>query len=266
MSDIAAAFHEYFEIVIANTPALLKEVFCLRYDMLCINQCMPGFDANNYPDRQEKDEFDNQSLNLLLRHRPTNSFIGTTRLIFSDFSRDDQKFPVELFTQFYPAYANMNVLRKQAVEISRFMIHSDFFRRKDDLYFIFGKNSKRYEVNGRRRFPHPMLGLAIGIIQICAKHNIYHLFSVMDPALNRLFGFYGMQFDPIGPLVNYHGLRRPYYACLIDALERMYANHHDIWKLATDNGKVWPLNLEDFKSICRPQKYVSCFDTRFVTF
>jgi N-acyl amino acid synthase of PEP-CTERM/exosortase system len=110
-----------------------------------------------------------------------------------------------------------------------------------------------------------MLGLAIGIIQICAKHNIYHLFSAMDPALNRLFGFYGMQFNPIGPLVDYYGLRRSYYVCLIDVLERMYTNHRDIWKLATDNGRVWPANLEDFEAICRCRQDVPHTDTSIVT-
>jgi N-acyl amino acid synthase of PEP-CTERM/exosortase system len=177
---------------------------------------------------------------------------------------NDKKLPIELYTQFYPANTNMNLPRQQSIEISRFIILNSFLRRKGDNYFMMDKNAELLEGNGRRRFPHPMLGLAIGIIQTCAIHNIYHLFSIMDPALNRLFGFYGMQFYPIGPLVSYHGLRRPFYVCLIDVLERMYENHRDIWELVTDNGKVWPENLEYFKSICGPRQNVSNTDISII--
>lgn len=266
MNDITAAFHEYFEVVAADTPVLLESVFSLRYRMLCIDKCIPGFDAKNYPDELERDEFDSRSLHILLRHKPSNTFIGTTRLILPSSSNNNEKFPIELYTQFYPASPDLNMLRRQVVEISRFAVLRDFFKRKNDSCFVIGKKTlKQSYMIGRRRFPHPMLGLAIGIIQMCAKHDIYHLFSIMDPALNRLFGFYGMQFNSIGPLVNYHGQRYPYYVCLIDVLERMYANHHDIWELATDNGRIWPANLEAFKSICRCRQDVPYTDTRFVT-
>ncbi len=122
-----------------------------------------------------------------------------------------------------------------------------------------GNSARPVEGDRRRRFPHPMLGLAVGVFQLCAKNNIYHWFSAMNPALNRLLSFYGMQLNPIGPLVNYHGFRRPYYVCLIDVLERMYANHREIWELVTDNGEIWPVNLEHFKSICGPRQDVAKF-------
>ncbi|MCO6426768.1 PEP-CTERM/exosortase system-associated acyltransferase [Nitrosomonas communis] len=266
MNDITAAFHEYFEVVFADTPSLLENVFNLRYRILCIENKYPNVDATSYPDELERDEYDDRSLHLLLRHRPSNTFVGTTRLICSNSSDIEQKFPVELHTQFYPAYADLNVPRKQAVEISRFGILSDFFRRKNDLDFTVNKIPRQSDVGRRRRFPHPMLGLAIGIIQLCAKYDIYHLFSAMDPALNRLFSFYGMQFNPIGPIVDYYGERRPYYVCLLDVLERLHANHHDIWELATDNGRIWPANIEAFKSICSCRKEASYTDICMVTY
>ncbi|SDY14638.1 PEP-CTERM/exosortase system-associated acyltransferase [Nitrosomonas sp. Nm33] len=254
MNDIAAAFHEYFQIVIADDPVLLKQVFNLRYRILCIDNKYPDIDASSYPDELEIDEYDNRSLHLLLKHKPSNTFVGTLRLIFSIDA--DQKFPLELHTQFYPIDANMNVPRKQTVEISRFAILSNFFRRKDDSYSLTDQIAMENFEKERRRFPHPMLGLAVGVIQMCARYNIYHWFSAMNPALNRLLGFYGMQLEPIGPFVSYHGLRRPYYVCLLDVLERMYANHRDVWELVTDNGRIWPANLEHFKSICGHQQSV----------
>nr|WP_281720629.1 PEP-CTERM/exosortase system-associated acyltransferase [Nitrosomonas nitrosa] len=241
MNDIAAAFHEYFEIVTADTPELQKEVFSLRYKIWCIKECF--FNPSDFPDELEKDEYDNQSIHLLLKHKASDSFIGTARLVLSDTSYKYDKFPLELHTQFYPVYSGMHIDRPHTIEISRFAILSDFFRRRDDLNFAVGKISKHRDTSGRRRFPHPMLGLAVGIIQMCAKRNIYYWFSAMDPVLNRLLGFYGMQLNPIGPLVNYYGKRRPYYVCILDVLERMYQNHRDIWELVTNSGQIWPADL-----------------------
>ncbi|MCW5598531.1 MAG: PEP-CTERM/exosortase system-associated acyltransferase [Nitrosomonas sp.] len=243
MNDIAAAFHEYFEIVTADTPELRKEAFSLRYRILCVKECIPGFETEKYPDELERDEYDDHSIHLLLKHKASDSFIGTARLILSDISSKNGKFPVELHTQFYPMYSNMSVDRQHTVEISRFAILSDFFRRKDDLNLTVGKVARQPNMSGRRRFPHPMLGLAVGIIQMCAKHNIYYWFSAMDPALNRLLGFYGMQLNPIGPLAEFHGTRRPYHVCILDVLERMYQDHRDIWELVTENGQIWPADL-----------------------
>jgi N-acyl amino acid synthase of PEP-CTERM/exosortase system len=257
MNDITAAFHEYFEIVIADTPKLIKEVFSLRYQMWCIKEQF--FSASRYPDGLEKDEYDNHSIHLLLYHKSSNTFIGTARLILSDSSWGHEKFPVELHTQFYPNYTNMNMNRQYSIEISRFAIMGSFFRRKDDVNLSVSKASTQTSVDRRRRFPHPMLGLAVGVIQACAKHDIYYWFSAMDPALNRLLGFYGMQLNPIGPLVDYYGARRPYHICVLDVLERMYQDHRDIWELVTNDGKIWPADLTLLRRRLQEQVcYLTC--------
>ena len=43
MNDMVAAFNEYFEVVDAYSPELLREVFHLRYQVYCIEQRAPGF-------------------------------------------------------------------------------------------------------------------------------------------------------------------------------------------------------------------------------
>lgn len=49
-------------------------------------------------------------------------------------------------------------------------------------------------------------------------------------------GFYGLDFNPIGPPIDYHGIRRPYYAKVEDILEKMYNEHRDAWEVVTDRG------------------------------
>jgi N-acyl amino acid synthase of PEP-CTERM/exosortase system len=66
----------------------------------------------------------------------------------------------------------------------------------------------------------------------------------MEPALNRLLGLYGLQLDPVGPITDHHGLRRPYYVDLVKMLDRMYKDHNQFWELVTDYGKVRPMPSE----------------------
>ncbi|MXS80562.1 PEP-CTERM/exosortase system-associated acyltransferase [Nitrosomonas sp. GH22] len=247
MNDLEKAFHQYFEIVHANTPELLKEAFGLRFRILCVYNDISGFNSVNYPDKLENDEYDSRSAHLLLRHRPTDTFIGTTRLILPDLQHPENKLPTELHTQFYPEFQVDPSSRKHTAEISRFAILSDFFKRKNEHYTLAGPVDIPTRPAGkpheRRRFPHPMLGLVVGIIQTCAQYEIYYLLSSMEPALNKLLGFYGLQLNSIGPSTDYHGLRSPYHVCLLDVLDRIYRDQRTIWELVTDHGNIWPADL-----------------------
>ncbi len=42
MNDVVAAFNEYFEIIHVDSPELLRDVFRLRYQVLCIEQRAPA--------------------------------------------------------------------------------------------------------------------------------------------------------------------------------------------------------------------------------
>lgn len=120
MNDIEEAFHQYFEIVTANTPELLKEAFSLRFHVLCVDNAIPGFNSENYPDRREVDEYDHRSIHILLRHRPTGTFIGTARLVLPDIQNLENKFPVETYSRFFPEFTLNTAFRQHTAEISRF--------------------------------------------------------------------------------------------------------------------------------------------------
>ncbi|SEO75563.1 PEP-CTERM/exosortase system-associated acyltransferase [Nitrosovibrio sp. Nv6] len=242
MNDIVAAFNEYFEVIEADSSGLLDEVFRLRYRVLCIEQRLPGFDASCYPEEYERDSYDDRSSHILLRHRPSGDFVGTARLILPVPLNLETPFPIEQHTRFDPALFDVRALpRQHTAEISRLLIVRRFRRRRGDCekfgseIAVEGSDRKK-----QRRFPHPLLALVVGIVRMSARHNITHCFSVMDPSLNRLLGHYGMQFDAIGPLIDYHGLRQPYFIDLIKILERIYVNNNDIWELITNYGNAWP--------------------------
>jgi len=253
MNDLYRNFHKFFEIVIADTSELLESVYRIRYQVLCVQNTFPNMNAVDYPDKLEKDEYDDHSCHALLRFRPSGDFIGTVRLILFNPLQPEKLFPVELNTQLDPALCNMkSLLRQQTAEISRFVIVNQFDRRKGERRREERREPKTETIDEniavrdrrsteRRSTPHLALLLAASVVRLCAKKNITNWLSVMDPALNRLLGYYGLNLNPIGPLVNYHGLRQPYFAKVENVLNRMYKEHHDAWEVVTDFGKYNPL-------------------------
>ncbi|MDN5836178.1 MAG: PEP-CTERM/exosortase system-associated acyltransferase [Nitrosospira sp.] len=246
MNDIVAAFHEYFEVIDADSSELLREVFHLRYQVLCIEQRLPGFDALHYPEERERDSHDDRSSHILLRHRPSGEFVGTARLILPDPSSQEKAFPIEQHTQFDPALFDINTLpRQHTAEVSRLLIVRRFRRRKGDNENLESERVvARSGIKKQRRFPHPMLALAVGLMRMSVTHDITHWLSIMDPSLNRLLSLYGLDHDPAGPITEHHGPRRPYHVNLIRMLDRMYENHNQIWELLTEFGRVRPMRKE----------------------
>ncbi|HKX54160.1 MAG TPA: PEP-CTERM/exosortase system-associated acyltransferase, partial [Nitrosospira sp.] len=222
MNDIVAAFNEYFEVIDANSPELLQDVFRLRYQVLCIEQRLPGFETSRYPDGCESDSYDAHSSHMLLRHRPSGDFVGTARLILPDPLTPEKPFPMEQHTQLDPFFNINRLPRQHAAEVSRLLIARRFRQRKSDNGGL--KNEIVVEdstTKKTRRFPHPILALVVGLIRMSTAHHITHWLSIMDPALNRLLSLYGLQHDPVGPLTEYHGARRPYHYDLSIMLDKM---------------------------------------------
>ena len=247
MNDLIAAFNEYFEVISADTPELLHEVFKLRYQALCIERTFPNFDASNFPEQLEADEFDKQAVHCLLRHRSSDRFVGTLRLVLCNPLDPERPFPLEEYTQIRPGLLNVTrPYRRQSAEISRLVILNRFphrqndSRRKKDI----SSGGARTALKPRRRFPHPVLGLMVGLMRMCHEQNIIHWYAAMDAPLNRLLSLYGLQLYPVGLEIEHHGPRRPYFIKLSKVLNRMYVHHREVWELLTDYGKVWPAALE----------------------
>jgi N-acyl amino acid synthase of PEP-CTERM/exosortase system len=246
MNDVVTAFHEYFEVIDARSPELLREVFHLRYRVYYLEQRAPGFEASNCPGEMESDGYDRHSSHILLRHLPSGEFVGTARLILPDPLNSEKPFPIERHTPFDPAIFDISRLpRQHTAEISRLVIVRRFRRRKDDSEKVESEMVvEERSIKKMRRFPHPMLALVVGLIRMSAEHNITHWLSMMEPALNRLLGLYGLEHDPVGPITEYYGQRRPYYVNLTGMLDRMYKNYNQIWELLTDYGRVIPMHGE----------------------
>lgn len=195
MSKLYESFLEHYEIVIADTTELLENVFRMRYQVLCIEKRLPGFDPSHYIDGLEKDSYDNHSSHVLIKFRPTDQFVGTVRLILFDQLNPEKLLPIESHAKLDPKLCDMNkLLRKQTAEVSRFIILGKFDRRKMERRNL--EKRKNEASKDRRSTPHLALVLSAGVVQMCDMYRVRNWLSVMDPALNRLLGFFGLDLRP----------------------------------------------------------------------
>src|SRR4051794_41125912 len=71
------SFTKWFDIVPANTPALLREAYALRFQVYCVEN--PFEDPDEHPDGLETDAYDSHSVHSLLVHRERREVAGTVR-------------------------------------------------------------------------------------------------------------------------------------------------------------------------------------------
>jgi len=79
-----------------------------------------------------------------------------------------------------------------------------------------------------------ILGLVKGVAAMSAEHGIAHLGAVLTPALLRHMARFGVSLDPVGPLVDYHGLRQAAVCNAGRMLARIEARRPAIWEFFVD--------------------------------
>ncbi len=237
MSDLYNAFCEHFEIIIADTPKLLEEVYRIRYRVLCVEKRIPGFEKAFYADGQEKDDYDSHSSHALIRYRFSKEFIGTVRLILFDSTNPEKLFPVETNGQIDRRLLDLSKWdRQHTAEISRFVVITRFNRRQGERRNLESRKNHAGSTDRRSRLDMALVLMA-GVLRMCDHFDVRNWLSFMDPALNRLLSVSGLSFNPIGPIVDHHGFRKPYFLKIADTLSVMEESYHDAWEVMTDNGK-----------------------------
>ncbi len=231
-------YNMLFDVIAADTPALLEECFKLRYQVYCVET---GFeDKKQFVDHLERDIYDDRSISSLLIHKRTGIMAGTVRLILP---------PNEVLQEPLPAFNVSNDLaklsekilpRNRTAEISRFSISKQFRKRHYDTHIPGIEENIGERNNPQRVIPHITLGLMKAIVRMSIDHDITHWSVVIEPTLQRLLRKLGIYFIPVGELVEYHGRRRTLYNEISAVLDKIYETHHEIWAVITDYGQLWP--------------------------
>lgn len=237
-STVATAFRQYFQVVRADTERLRDEVHRIRFEVYCREL---GFeDAGTFPDGRERDRFDGRSLHCLLLHRPSGRYAGCVRLILADWANPGAPFPLELAcaSRLHGAGLRPSAARKRFGEISRLAVLSDFRRRRGESEVPEGVVPEPTDVGeGERRvFPHIALGLYLASACLGLEAGLDTVFAMMEPRLARRLRHYGIVFEPVGEVIDYHGRRGPFritrddlYGNLLPELQALMATiRHDL--------------------------------------
>jgi len=221
--QLAELFQSYFDIVPADEEKMLDKVYRIRHQVYCEEL---GFEPRR-PDQLETDEFDHNAIHCLLRHKPSQSYVGCVRLVLADQNTPTQGFPFEQvcgqsLNWTFDSAAGTG--RKCYGEISRLAVAGDFRRRRhgpctvDDRRCTSNQNAD----DTRRLFPSIAVGLYLAITAMGLNKGLDGVFAMMEPRLARQLRRFGICFQQIGPTVEHRGTRAPYFisrSALLDNLK-----------------------------------------------
>jgi len=212
--DLVTPYHEYFQLIPADTEELRNEVYRIRYEVYCAELGWEPPEEN--PGGLEKDAYDEQSRHCLLLHKPSGSYAGCVRLVLPHPDRSRPGIPLQHHCReaLDPRILDIDALPRHTYgEISRLAILPQFRRRagEENAPNGLGKAALRLAPSQRRRFPHVALGLYLGAASIGIGEGLEGVFAMMEPRLARHLRITGIHFQQVGKVMEYHGPRAPFY-------------------------------------------------------
>lgn len=228
-------------MVPALSDELKEEAYKLRYQVYCLE--IEGFsNPEDFPDKREYDEYDENSLHYLIRHRKSGEFAATARLILADAVFLERPFPLEAFCKVDSTLLPQNLNRMNLAEASRFCISKAFKKRTHYATTLTAINSDNWgrpylSLEERQVLPHLSFALIACIIKGSYEHNVTHIYGTLEPAWFRFLASAGIHFTKIGPLTDYHGLRWPGIINVTDLLDNVAKKNTQLWDMLTDKGR-----------------------------
>jgi len=220
-------FNAYFRTFTANSPEQIREAQKIRYQVYCVENAL----ENPNPEEVETDCFDSHSVHSLLIYRAAGKALGTVRLIMPLPDETEHSFPMQQVL----AASAMREFRKlplhSAAEVSRFSISRQLRRVAE------GSNEQQAEfvsVSG----PLMRLGLIQSLVRMSFEYGITHWCALMEPTLLRMLAAMAIRFRPVGPIVEFHGLRQPCYCNLGDILQAVRRERPAFWSVLTNGGAL----------------------------
>lgn len=210
-NQISKHFAEYLSPIVALNESLKQESYKIRHNVYCEEL---GFEDIR-PDGMETDQFDAHSTHCLIKHIPTGEYAGTVRIVQS--ANETQLLPIEQYcisSIADDAVHPSDFPRTEICEISRLAVPAQFRKRASDKFQGSATgviNEHVYSERELRCFPFIAVGLYLCAASASRKHDIKHCFVMMEPRLARSLRFVGIPFQQVGPVVEYHGRRAPYY-------------------------------------------------------
>jgi N-acyl amino acid synthase of PEP-CTERM/exosortase system len=217
--DLPAQFATYFEIVRATSPALHDESFKVRHRVYCEEL---GFEPLQ-PQGMERDAYDADAEQILIRSRRAQTFVGCARVVRPLPTK--HALPVERSGAWIaPRPLRDSGGRCNVAELSRLAVVSEFRRRKGEQDSPINLADADFGTQLQPRFPHIPVGLYLGALAIAARQQIATIVVLTEERLARHFGRMGVHLDRCGEPVEFHGARIPYTMDVDAIVRRLPAN------------------------------------------
>ena len=211
VETIASHFASFFKPDVSNSKKSIEASFSIRHTVY-------AEELKLEPENElklETDEFDSHSIHCLIQHVGRERFAGTVRIIRS--SSADEPLPIEKFCEDSITNDGLhprNFAREDIVEISRLAVPSEFRRRQMDKFdgaATGGINEDTFSEKELRCFPFIAIGLYLTATAVLMQLNIHNCYVMVEPRLARSMRLIGLEFEQIGPVVDYHGKRAPFF-------------------------------------------------------
>ena len=228
---LVESFENYFSVDFVVTPEQKRNIFSIRYRVYCHEfEYEP---PENYPDKQEIDEFDDYSLHCLITHKSSGIPAGCVRLVPAIGISSDSFLPFEkhcadsLDTEFIKG---LNLERETVCEISRLAVDGIFRRRSGETLTRFG-DVLSFTDQEKRTFSLIAIAGFLASTALTELSGHTNVFAMMEPFLPRLLKRSGIIFQRAGNDIDYHGIRAPYFIRTQSALDNMDPDlkHLYIW-------------------------------------
>lgn len=223
-----AAVATYFRAYEAQTSTQLLDVFRLRHEVYCVEHSFE--DPAQHMNGSETDVYDEHSAHAMLVHEGTRQVCGCVRLILPVRER---VLPMATLLDSSGREHFRTYPAATTAEVSRYAVSKAFRKRRGEEHYPDARYGESTYYQERRVLPYITIGLMTAVAKLSVRHGMTHLCAVMAPALLRLLSTIGMEFQPLGALVEYHGTRQPCIAAAADLLagvRRTHPAYYDILK------------------------------------
>ncbi len=206
------AMRRDFSVEIVTSIDTLREAQRLRYQVFCEERgVLPGHDGI------ESDEYDPRSRHVVLRRQSNRELVGTVRVITAATDGPFAYLPMQRVCD--PVFLRGLPIATTG-EVSRFALARD-----------------RHSPNGKSDL---LLRLALmqGILRISRDLRLTHWCAGMEQSLLRLLRFNAICYEPVGPVIDYHGLRQPAVGVIDTILATVRRERPAIWDYVTEFGTL----------------------------
>jgi N-acyl amino acid synthase of PEP-CTERM/exosortase system len=225
--SLLTLFDEHFATIMADSPERIRIAQKLRHQVYCVENPL----EQKNQEEIETDIFDSHAAHSLLVYSPSEIPVGTVRLILPLGDETAHSFPMQSVLDADASREFKKIPLHSAAEVSRFSISRQSRRLMETR-----DQSQRDFISNTA--PLMRLGLIQALVRMSLQHNVTHWCAVMEQSLLRMLAAMGIHFVPIGPVVEYHGLRQPCFCVLSKMLEDVKRERPAFWSVLTSGGAL----------------------------